>query len=186
MKIQNHATRTDLIEIIRRGDGRAAEHLAKCRQCRIALDIMRWSGCGRGQVEWEPSSELVQQLKAVPLLARTRRPRKAVRAVPVMDSWSDRPAVAVRQAPFGVERRVRFEVGEYTLEFVASRNLDGWDCVARVYKEGRPARRFILKAGSRNISAGPGGCFIWSSAKPPRRLAALSPELQIDLERLEW
>ncbi len=183
---QGHPSKADLIEAIRSGKGRLGGHLANCRQCRIAYEILEWSGADHGRVVWEPPTDLLRKHKAVPQLVASRHPARAVRGLAVTDSWDDRPAVAVRQAPFGIERRVRFEAGEYALEFVASRRLGGWDFVARVYESERPSRQFVLKVGSRKLPAGAGNCFMWRSPRPPQSLILLSSDLRIDLGRLEW
>ena len=162
------------------------DHLQTCRRCRTVHQVLEWSGAGRGQLVWEPSTDLLARLKAVPQLVESRHPQRAVRGRLTFDSWKDQPSLSVRKAPFGVERRMRFEASHYVLDLVGDRQLDGWHFVARVTDRETVSRQFILRVGRRKLHPGTGGCFFWTAKRPPRRLCLLSSDLKIDLEQLRW
>ena len=163
-----------------------ADHLERCKPCRSLYEALKWLGNDAGRVEWAPPGDLVQRHKAIPLLVASRRPARAVRAPRVYDTWTQLPALAVRQAAFGVERRVRFAVAQFEIEFVANRQLEGWELAVRVYENGGVTRRFVLQTGRRKLLLGRGDCFVWTSRRAPRKLGLLSPDLRIDLEDLPW
>ncbi len=133
-----------------------------------------------------PREHTERRFRAIALLVESRHPSTAVRARRVLDSWDIIPLPAVRDAEVDVERRVRFQVSHFAVEFVGNRQLSEWQFVARVYENSRATRGFILKAGARKLVPGRGGCFFWSSEHPPRSLKLLSPDLLIDLGRLKW
>ncbi len=187
MKPNNdHPEREDLIMAARTGQVPFAEHLQSCNSCRSLFDVLKWLGAESGQLESKLPSELLRRHKAIPLLVGSRRPARSVTASRVFDTWISRPALAVRQAAFGVERRVRFAVAPFEIEFVANRQLEGWDLAIRVYENGAITSRFVLQAGRRKLPVGCGECFVWSSLRPPRKLELLSPDLRISLEKLPW
>jgi hypothetical protein len=162
-----------------------ASHIKNCHECRTLVEILRWSLDESGG-PFEPPTELLRRQKAIPQLIASRHPAESLPARLVSDSWGDHPAVAVREAPFGVERRLRFRAVSYVVELVADRRLEGWDFVARVYDGEILTRQFILKVGRRKLVPGRGDCYFWSSKRPPQRLQLLSGELRIDLEKVKW
>lgn len=182
----SHPDRNELIAAIKAGEDKFADHLSACDRCRSFWELLTWSGFGPGQVTWEPPDDLVLKHQAVPLVVASRRPARRVHGQLLLDTWSDRPALAVRLAATGVERRLRFEAGRYVVELVANFVESEWEFVARVYDDQAIAKNFVLKVGGRKISAGRGDCFFWNSKRPPRRLSLLSPDLQVDLEDLQW
>lgn len=183
---KNHPEREELIMAARTGRVPFTDHLQDCDSCRSLFVALKWLGTEAGQPEWTLPNELLRRHKAIPLLVASLRPARSVTASRVFDTWTSRPALAVRQAFFGVERRVRFAVAQYEIELVANRQLEGWDLAVRVYESGAITGRFVLQTGRRKLPVGCGECFVWSSPRPPRRLDLLSPDLRIRLEKLLW
>ena len=183
---KDHPERDELIMAARTGQVPFTDHLRGCDPCRSLFEALKWLGAEAGRPEWTLPRELLRRHKAIPLLVASLRPTRSVTALRIFDTWTSRPALAVRQAAFGVERRVRFAVAQYEIELVANRQLGSWDLAARVYENGAITSGFVLQAGRRKLPIGCGECFVWSSPRPPRRLDLLSPDLRIRLERLLW
>ncbi len=187
MKLSSkHPDLNDMIEALRTGDRRFARHLAECERCRSVWHLLDWSGAGAGRLEYETPDELIGDLQTIPRILRSRSPRKNMSGRMVLDSWRDRPAPAVREAPSGVERRVRFAASHFIVELVAKCLSSNWEFVARVYDGDSTTGEFILKVGHHELPAGRGDCYYWTSARPPRRISLSSPDLRIDLEGLKW
>jgi hypothetical protein len=187
MKPNNdHPERKDLNMAARTGRVPFAEHLKSCDSCSTLFAALKWLGPETGRLEEPLPRDLVRRHKAIPLLVASLRPASTMTASRVFDTWASRPALAVRQATFGVERRVRFAVAQYEIELVANRQIQGWELAIRVYEDGAITSRFVLQTGRRKLPVGCGECFVWSSPRPPRKLDLLSPDLRIRLESLPW
>ena len=104
----------------------------------------------------------------------------------VDDSWSDLPALAMRDAAMGMERHQRFSAGPIILVLNASRNLDGWRFVARVYRKNKTTPEFVLKIGREKLQPGFRDCYYWTTNRPPQRLQLLSPSLGIEVDEIKW
>jgi hypothetical protein len=86
----------------------------------------------------------------------------------------------------GLERRLELHAEGVTLKLVAERQSDGWDFVARVYRDGKATTEFIVQVGRRKLVPLSRGFYNWSSTRPPNIIRLLSPALRVDFERLSW
>ncbi|UCC43375.1 MAG: hypothetical protein JSU65_09530 [Candidatus Zixiibacteriota bacterium] len=186
MRNSTHPDKIQLIQALRTGRIPFQDHLKACENCRTLVGILKWSGAGVGPLAWEPSEAAVRRSKAIARIDQSRKPLKTLTGAIIFDSWKSQPALAVRQAPFGIERRIRFKLQQYTMEFVGIRQMTGWEFVARVYDGDAVTRQFVLQTGTRKLVVGSGDCFHWHSQQPPRRMRLLSKLLGIDLGSLQW
>lgn len=133
-----------------------------------------------------PSDEAMIKQEGIALIAASRAPARTVRGKVVFDSWHDLPAMAIRDAAIGIERRLRFRAGRIVLEFVAERQPDGWEFTAKVYENGRAVSDYVLKVGGRRFLPSARHCYNWLAPHPPRKIQLLSPSLRVDLGKLGW
>ena len=160
--------------------------MKRCERCRTLYQLLKWTGAEKGELVWEPSEELVNRSKAIARIAQSRKPARTIVGNVEFDSWGSQPALAVRQASVGLERRIRFAAGDFIIEIVGARQDSGWDFVARVYEDGKATRQFILQAGKRKLYPNQADCFLWTSRQGPRQLRLLSEDLAINLKGLRW
>jgi hypothetical protein len=182
----SHPDIHDIVNARRSRAGEVVEHLKSCESCRLLSDMLQ---CARRDSQAEivpPPNGLMIRSRAIARLIESRNPGRTLMGAAIFDSWTDRPALAVRDSAPGVERRLRWRAAQFSVELVGNRQLADWDFVARVYDGRKVSRQFILQAGSRKLVAGRGDCYHWSARRPTRRLQLLSPSLRIDLGSLLW
>ncbi len=186
MRNSTHPNKFELISSIRSDDTSCADHISRCELCRTVYQLLKWTGADKGPLVWEPSEELVNRSKAIARIAQSRKPARTVVGRVIFDSWGNKPALSVRQAPVGLERRLRFEAADFIIEIVGARQDSGWDFVARVYKDGKATRQFVMQIGSKKLHLSEGDCFFWESKREPRGFKLLSESLAIELGALQW
>ncbi|MEE8575700.1 MAG: hypothetical protein V3T31_00460, partial [candidate division Zixibacteria bacterium] len=102
------------------------------------------------------------------------------------DSWSQAPAMALRDMSAGHLRRIRLERGNISVEIVAEKQQSGWEFVARIRRDDEVLHDFVMKVGSRKLLAKSGGFFQWSSKSVPHEVSLTSFKQDIAFERLSW
>ncbi len=179
-----HPDRNALLKAIKTENKSILRHLEECEMCNDIYQLLLLTNIG--QLRYEPPKDLITRCKRIPLMIESRKPLKHSKGTVQFDSWKNMPALAVRQAPFGIERRIRFIFKQFTFEFVGSRYTEGWNFIGRVYKDELVNSEFILQVGSKKIHLGNDDCFHWVAKHPPHRLKLLSKEIGIDLGSLQW
>ena len=182
----NHPGRTALLKAIESGKGHLTAHLRHCRECRDLYELLSAFHVARSIDPLLPSDEAMVKQEGIALIAASRSPARTVRGQVVFDSWRDLPAMDVRDAAIGIERRLRFRAGRIVLEFVAERQPEGWEFTAKVYENGRTASDYVLKVGGRKFLPSARHCYNWLAPYPPREIQLLSPSLRVDLDKLGW
>lgn len=182
----NHPDITTILDAIEKDEGHLLTHLQECRECRELYELLSVFHLASTVEPAQPSDKAMVKLEGIALIAASRVPAKTVRGQVVFDSWHDLPAMAVRDAAIGIERRLRFRAGRIVLEFVAERQPEGWEFTAKVYENGRTVSDFVLKIGGRKLLPSVRHCYNWSAHRPPREIQLLSPSLRVDMDRLGW
>jgi len=185
-KDNQHPDRGEMLRAIRTGRIPFARHLAECEDCQNLFAMLSRVHTGVEEIDESPGEHAVYRHRAIALLVQSRHPRSSVDGDVVFDSWAHLPPTQVRAATLEGERRLRLKAGRFTLEFIADRQLDGWEFVARVYDQTRATSEFVLQVGQKKLYPCAQQCFFWSAKHPPRRIQLLSPELRIDFGRLRW
>jgi len=187
MSVKNsHPDRSIMLKAMERGEGHLLTHLRYCQECRELYELLSAFRFVRSVDPVLPSDEAMVKQEGIALIAASRVPARAVRGQLVFDSWHDLPAMVVRDAAIGVERRLRFRAGRIVLEFVAERQPEGWEFTAKVYENDRPVSDYVLKVGGRKLLPSVRHCYNWLAPGPPRKIQLLSPSLRVDLGKLGW
>lgn len=182
-----HPSRRDMIEAVESGQVPFQRHLQHCQPCRELFGLLHDAAFQSMVDAEEPTDDLLTSCLRIPLLAGARHPARSRSGAITSDSWRELPAVALRDAATGLERRLRLTSGGLVLELVAERRPDEWSFSARVYEGNEVASaRYVLQAGRRKIVAGRRDVFVWSSPRPPRMIRLLSKTVKIDFEKIDW
>jgi hypothetical protein len=181
-----HPGRDEIMAAVRLGNVPFSSHLEECRMCRTIFKFLKMSLGGRSGSPPKPPTDLLAKHATLPFLIGNWEPGQVRTARVTHDSWNGLPALALRDASMGMERRLSFSAGALVLELVASRRLSGWRFAARVYDGGKPSRKNVLKIGRVRRQPGYQDCYYWNSSQPPRTLQLLSPDLQINIGDIEW
>jgi len=182
----SHPDRSTMLKAMETGKGHLLAHLKHCQECRELYELLSAFHVARSVDPVLPSDEAMVKQEGIALIAASRVPARTVRGQVVFDSWNDLPAMVVRDAAIGVERRLRFRAGRIVLEFVAERQPEGWEFTAKVYENGRAASNYVLRVGGRKLLPSVRQCYNWLAPRPPREIQLLSPSLRVDLGKLGW
>ncbi len=182
-----HPERDELIKAAESGSVPFKDHLEDCMDCRKLFEFFQVFLRAAPGGLLEPSEEAMARHVAIPISEGSRHAVKKLKGSIAYDSWAQVPALALRDAGKGAERRLRLEAGNLILEFSAERQGDTWDFTARAYhNEQAVSSGYILKADRREVIAGEQNCFFWSSQQPPRKLQLVSPDIAVDFGFLKW
>ena len=182
-----HPGREEIIKAAETGSVPFKDHLDTCRGCRDLYEFHRARMRVAPDGLMAPSDEAMAKHLAIPLLEAIRHTTGRRKGAVVYDSWSQLPALALRDVGKGAERRLRMQAGEVILEFSAERQGDSWDFTARAYEEDQVvSSRYVLKVDGRDVIASGQDCFYWSSQQPPQRMKLISAEAAIDFGSLRW
>lgn len=130
--------------------------------------------------------EAVSRLAAIPMTARQIKPERRTAGRVHRDSWVDLPALALRDSGVGLERRLVFSAGHIRLELVAQRTRGGWEFVARVFENDTAVTEYVLRAGRQTLAPAADGYYFWRAEHAPRTIRLLSPQVQVDFEKVSW
>lgn len=181
-----HPSRRTMLTAIESGQVPFRAHLKKCLACRQLFELLqRYAQPGQPPMVGS-SPETVSKLAAIPMAAGQMRPSREVAGWLHQDSWTDLPAVALRDSGVGLERRVVFSAGPIRLELVAHRTRGGWEFVARVFDSDEVVTEYALRAGRATLAPAGDGYYHWRTEHPPKTLRLLSPAVRIDFEKLSW
>ena len=183
---RSHPDRSAMLKAIESGKGHLQAHFRSCQECRELYELLSAFHIARSVDPVLPSDEAMVKHEGIALMAASRVSARTVRGQLVFDSWHDLPAMAVRDAAIGIERRLRFRAGRLVLEFVAERQPEGWEFTAKVYENGRAVSDYVLKVGGRKLLPSVRHCYNWSGSHPPREFQLLSPSLRVDIGKLGW
>ena len=134
----------------------------------------------------KPSDAALERYCNIPLLFDESSDARTVKGRTTYDSWSDGPAIALRDSADGHIRRLKLKAGNLTLEIVAERRDNVWEFVARVYDRKKVTNSHVLKVGGRRFLPLTGGFFVWSSTTEPKILRLESFDTVISFEKLSW
>ena len=187
MKTQEkHPSRAAMLKAVESGSVPFASHLEKCAACRVQFELMQSFAHPGGESLTTSGADAVSRLAVIPHLERRRLPERRLSGSLAQDSWAQLPAVALRDAAIGLERRIRLVAGSIALELVAERQADGWEFVARVYRNEETSSEFVLKAGARKLLSKSEGFYHWSSNRPPRTFELISPSVHVNFDKVSW
>ncbi|MFH1685903.1 MAG: hypothetical protein ABIE70_00085 [bacterium] len=186
MDSKKHPSRSALIKAARDGSTLFASHLQGCQSCRLLFEMSRQLDAANQEPLQQSSAVLAARIRAIPLLQATRRILDRVTGRATADSWSQLPAMALRDGSAGLERRLVLQADDVRLELVAERTVDDWEFVARIYEHNKVADQYVLKAGSRTVVPREEGFYHWSATRPPKTIRLLGQKLQLDFEKLSW
>jgi len=183
----SHPSRQQMLEASKSGNIPFSNHLKHCSTCRDLFEFLGSALFQRKISDEKASDRLLTECTQIPLLERSRLATKSRRGQLTSDSWVGMPAAVLRDAASGMERRIRLTCGSLVLDLVAERRPDGWDFSARVYESRKVAsRNYVLQAGRQKLLAGSRGVYTWTANHPPGIIRLLSPEQQINFDRLDW
>lgn len=182
---EQHPSRAQLVAAAKTSSHRLQRHLQRCAECRELYGLLqRFPLAGSPSLE-TPAEDAILRWTNVPLLAAPPTGRAEVSGRIVFDSWQERPG-AVRDLPEGLVRRLRLAARDLVLEIVGERRRQGWQFIARIYRDRHPVNDFALKAGRKRLLPGEDSFFAWSSAQPPRTVELLSSDERILFEKVVW
>lgn len=138
------------------------------------------------QKVFEPPTESLARLGAIPLLFDEPLNLATGFGTVVYDSWAEGPAVALRAIKDGHIRRIKVKSGKVSCEIVAERSRGQWEFVARVYRGKSVAHNFVMTVGKKKLLSESGGYFRWSSKRVPRKLGLTSNEERFKFEEISW
>jgi hypothetical protein len=133
-----------------------------------------------------PSSEALERYAVIPLLFAQKSTPADRQGHISFDSWADRPAIELRNITRGHVRRIRLQAGPISLVLVAERRQEDWSFVARVYRHENVSCEFVITAGGHKLLPRTQGFYQWTSARTPRKLGLISPNMKVEFERLKW
>lgn len=185
-KPSRHPSRSQMLKAIESERVTFQSHLKECAECRELFRILsNYRPYGASPLTGS-SESTVARAAAIPLLQPSHRPEQVIRGRATTDSWSQLPAMQLREAPVGLERRLCFQAGDVTLELSAERRSSGWEFVARVYDNDRISLSWVLKSGRQRFAAEKEGFYCWKAKNPPKSLSLISGKSQIEFDNLSW
>ncbi len=181
-----HPSRRTMLDAIESGQVPFRDHLKKCPACRKLFELLqRYAQPGRAPMVGS-APETVSRLAAIPMAAGRMRPDGQTAGHLHQDSWTDLPAVALRDSGVGLERRMVLCAGRIRLELLAHRTRSGWEFVARVFDGDQPVTEYALRAGRVTLAPAPDAYYYWRAEHPPKTLRLISSSVRIDFDRLSW
>jgi hypothetical protein len=185
--MSDHPRRIEIMKAAQSGSATLKDHLEECPDCRKLYEIFRAQSRSTRNGMERPSDNAIASLYAIPLKENVRKAVKKLKGCITYDSWTQLPALQLRDAGRGMERRLRLKADDITLELSAERQPTGWDLTARAYRRDDVVTSdYILTADGRQVTASVQECYYWSSKIPPRRIWLRSSELAIDFGHLRW
>ena len=182
-----HPDRADLLAAAQTGRHRLGPHLKRCAECRELYEMFRATRAYRDLVRGPVDSDLVARCAAIPVMEQVDRGLRIRPGTIGHDSWSDLPAMALRDIDQGGERRLRLLFGPLTLELVAQRTGSSWQMSARLFGgQGDDRAVYIIRAGRRKITAGEHGMFVWADRQPPRSIELITPGELFRCAPISW
>jgi hypothetical protein len=134
----------------------------------------------------EPGQDAIARLAAIPLLFDTPADTSREEGKISFDSWSHLSAVTIRDTSAGHIRLLKLKSRKITIELVAEKQHDGWEFVARIYKNKKIIHDFVLIANGKKHLASSGGFIHWSSKSVPKQINLLSFKSKLVFEGLKW
>ena len=182
----SHPERKAMLKALRTGVVPFRAHLDECEACRSLFALLSDFPVAGMPPLANVSADSVAAAEAVPLAHSNLPARRVVSGRMTFDSWSDRPALEIRNAGAGLTRRLCLKAGRLSLEIVAERTLEGWDFVARVYSAKKAVSGYSLRIGTRNVLPRSQGFYHWSSKAAPRTLELIGTADRFRFEGLSW
>lgn len=163
---------------------RTREHVETCEECRTFVQLHGLLNNQEDQILERPSTETISSCLAIP---RSVKPTvRRIKGVLTYDSWSNRPAAALRDYPIGQVRYLTWKIGEFKVELVGHREHNGWQFTARAYHKSKVSSECSLQVGRRHLLPGAQGFMMWKLKNPPRRLQLNSGGKAFELELAKW
>ncbi len=175
-----------MLKAIRSGVTPFQDHLDNCPDCNEMFLLLSRYACAGSAPLASSSPRQLGRLEKIGRRMPSWSPSNVIQGILKVDSWALIPAVQLRDAAGGLERRLHLEAGDYSLELVAEQQRESWAFVARVYREGKVSHDFVLKAGAQKILAEDDGFYHWTSARTPRTLKLISEAFRIDFQKVSW
>ncbi len=175
-----------MLKAVRSGVVSFRDHLSNCPDCRELFSMLSRYACAGSEPLVSSSPRHLKCLEKIAHRMPSWSPSKVIQGFLKVDSWAHIPALQLRDAAGGLERRLHLEAGAYTLELVAEQQRESWAFVARVYNEGEVSQDFVLKAGAQKILAEDDGFYHWSSPGTPHTLKLISEAFRIDFQKVSW
>ncbi len=181
-----HPSRQALHRHLQVAESSISRHLKSCEDCRLIVHSMRHLMAVDDQAADRARREsLVQSILSVPALSAPPAGRPRLAPI-VRDSWQSAMVAQLRHAAHGVERRLRFHVGDITVDLVADRLGDKWNCSMRISRRGRSVSQFAASLGKRKMLPVDVGFFSWVAKRPPKQIRLWSSDSKILLETIPW
>ena len=162
------------------------DHLNDCPDCNEVFSLLSRYTCAGSESLVSSSPRQLKVLEKIGRRMPSWSPSEVIQGFLKVDSWARIPALQLRDAAGGLERRLHLEAGAYSLELVAEQQRESWAFVARVYKDGQVSRDFVLKAGAQKILAEDDGFYHWTSPSTPHTLKLISEAFRIDFQKVSW
>ncbi|HOP07792.1 MAG TPA: hypothetical protein PLF13_10935 [candidate division Zixibacteria bacterium] len=175
-----------MLKAIETGHVTFLSHLKECKECRELFRILSEYQPQHTQPLTGSSESTIARVAAIPLLQSSHRPEQVIQGQATADSWAQLPAMQLREAPVGLERRICFKAGDIMLELSAERRSQGWEFVARVYDKDHISLSWVLKSGRQRFTPEKEGFFFWKAKNPPKSLSLISGKSQIEFDNLSW
>ena len=183
---KRHPSRQRMIRAAETGLVDFRSHLVTCESCRVMFDLLSDFPTSGAEELPRSSHGLLKKIEAIPSNYRWKPESPVVTGLIVSDSWRDMAGAQLRDVANDVTRRLVLKAGQIELELTAERHLGDWEFAARVYDRRKTSAEFVIKAGSREVHAGPLGFYCWSSKRPPGKIGLLRNSHTIEFEGLSW
>jgi len=184
--ISDHPSRTAMIRAIKSGNITFAEHLDRCPTCRNQFEFLKQFPLSGRPPIMAPDMHGLERYASIPLVSGKIAPSHILKGRTSYDSWSQLPAMQLRDFGPGATRHLRLTAGMTTLELVAERVQKRWEFTARIYHAKKVTARWAIYAGSRRLLPRSLGFYHWSSNQRPRIIRLITGCEMIQFERLSW
>ncbi len=181
-----HLSRKELIVFSKSVAGALPEHLSVCKDCSGLLELFtRFQVAGERQLENVPAGWIE---KAV-AIAKPKRVKEAIQqlvAYLAFDSWTQPIPIGVRSMGQLANRRVRYNVNEYSIDIRMEKQQTEYAFIATVSKKDERDPSFTLVSAGRSVVADEDGYYQWVSSRPPKRISFHSSDIIIHLPVTLW
>jgi hypothetical protein len=184
--MDKHLSRRELIEAAKTEELPKSGHLAKCRQCRDEVQLLReYDMANQKPLPNAPRAWIKKAIDIAAGMGAGEKIRRLLARV-VFDSWQTPYPVGVRGEEALSDRRIRFEAENISFDLRAEKYEKNWAFVAEVSGRDIAGSDLILEADSKKYIPGEGGLYQWTSRRAPKKILLHSRNSIIELPELKW
>lgn len=181
-----HLSRKELIRLSNSLKVALPEHLSVCKDCSGLLELLTlFHVVGERHLEIAPTGWVE---KAV-AIAKPKRVKEAIRQLAAylsFDSWTQPNLAGVRSTGELENRRIRYNVNEYSIDIRMEKQQTEYAFIATVSNKDERDPSFTLVSAGRSVVADEDGYYQWVSSRPPKRISFHSSNIIIHLPVTIW